>query len=146
MRCGKRMLLLVGILAELAINSASAQPAASLTGAYRCMHGCAPGFIGERAFITQNGWDLNIVTESGVPMRAWLDRYSPTNRIWVETLHQSAVYSSDGMTIQFDHGTVWDRVDDPHHAIIAYCARRFRSYDPGTETYLGHDGLRHSCP
>ena len=28
----------------------------------------------------------------------------------------------------------------------AYCARRFRSYDPGTGTYLGYDGERHSCP
>ena len=28
----------------------------------------------------------------------------------------------------------------------AYCARRFRSYDPGTGTYLGNDGERHSCP
>jgi hypothetical protein len=27
-----------------------------------------------------------------------------------------------------------------------YCARRFRSYDPATGTYLGYDGLRHSCP
>ena len=28
----------------------------------------------------------------------------------------------------------------------AYCAQRFRSYDPGSGTYLGYDGLRHSCP
>jgi hypothetical protein len=28
----------------------------------------------------------------------------------------------------------------------AYCAQRFRSYDPGSGTYLGSDGLRHSCP
>ena len=27
-----------------------------------------------------------------------------------------------------------------------YCARRFRSYDPESGTYLGRDGLRHSCP
>jgi hypothetical protein len=27
-----------------------------------------------------------------------------------------------------------------------YCASRFRSYDPATGTYLGHDGLRHPCP
>jgi BA14K-like protein len=29
---------------------------------------------------------------------------------------------------------------------VAYCARRFRSYDPGTGTYLGNDGARHPCP
>jgi hypothetical protein len=28
----------------------------------------------------------------------------------------------------------------------AYCAQRFRSYDPGSGTYLGNDGLRHPCP
>jgi hypothetical protein len=27
-----------------------------------------------------------------------------------------------------------------------YCQQRFRSYDPATGTYLGFDGLRHSCP
>ena len=25
------------------------------------------------------------------------------------------------------------------------CAQRFRSYDPGSGTFLGHDGQRHSC-
>jgi len=28
----------------------------------------------------------------------------------------------------------------------AYCVQRFRSYDPGSGTYLGNDGLRHTCP
>jgi hypothetical protein len=28
----------------------------------------------------------------------------------------------------------------------AYCAQRFRSYDPASGTYLGNDGLRHLCP
>jgi hypothetical protein len=27
-----------------------------------------------------------------------------------------------------------------------YCARRYRSYDPASGTYLGFDGLRHPCP
>lgn len=67
MRCGKWMLLLVGTLAGLAINSASAQPSVSLTGTYRCVQGCAPGFEGKTASITQNGWDLNIVTDLGWP-------------------------------------------------------------------------------
>jgi hypothetical protein len=26
-----------------------------------------------------------------------------------------------------------------------YCAQRYRSYDPASGTYLGHDGLRHPC-
>ncbi|HTS41243.1 MAG TPA: BA14K family protein [Xanthobacteraceae bacterium] len=31
-------------------------------------------------------------------------------------------------------------------AAIAYCMRRFRSYDPYSMTYLGYDGFRHPCP
>jgi hypothetical protein len=26
------------------------------------------------------------------------------------------------------------------------CASRYKSYDPSTGTFLGHDGLRHPCP
>jgi hypothetical protein len=29
---------------------------------------------------------------------------------------------------------------------VAYCMRRFRSYDPSSGTYLGVDGYRHPCP
>ncbi len=29
---------------------------------------------------------------------------------------------------------------------VAYCAQRFKSYDARSGTYLGYDGLRHSCP
>jgi hypothetical protein len=29
---------------------------------------------------------------------------------------------------------------------VAYCRQRFKSYDPGTGTYLGIDGTRHHCP
>jgi hypothetical protein len=29
---------------------------------------------------------------------------------------------------------------------VAYCMRRYRSYDPRSGTYLGFDGLRHPCP
>lgn len=28
----------------------------------------------------------------------------------------------------------------------SYCARRYRSYDPASGTYLGFDGIRHPCP
>jgi len=29
---------------------------------------------------------------------------------------------------------------------VAYCQQRFRSYDPGSGTYIGFDGVRHPCP
>lgn len=34
-------------------------------------------------------------------------------------------------------------VDDDE---IEYCMRRFKSYDPDSGTYMGYDGVRHSCP
>jgi hypothetical protein len=36
-------------------------------------------------------------------------------------------------------------VEDDSDA-IAYCVQRFRSYDVASQTYLGNDGERHSCP
>jgi BA14K-like protein len=29
---------------------------------------------------------------------------------------------------------------------VESCARRFRSYDPRTGTYVGYDGIRYPCP
>ena len=61
------------------------------------------------AYITQNGPELNVVTEAGVPSRAWSDWVNPANRIWIAALFQGAVFSPDGILIQFDNGTVWQR-------------------------------------
>ena len=74
---------------------------AGLSGQFQCIAGCAGG---GPAFVTQNGWDLNIVNEIGQPSRAWIDY---PGHIWVQSWNQGAVYSTDGMTIQFDNGTVW---------------------------------------
>lgn len=32
------------------------------------------------------------------------------------------------------------------NSAVAYCAQRFKSYNPATGTYLGYDGRRHACP
>ena len=142
-----KVLLAVGIVATALANSeASAQPAVDLTGTYRCVQGCTPGFENQPAYVTQNGSAINIVTESGQPSQAWSDWFAPTSRIWVETQQQGAVFSPDGLIIQFDHGAVWQRVVQPDPALVAFCARRYRSYDPITATYLGAEGLRHPCP
>ena len=74
-----------------------------LSGQFRCIAGCAGGLAGP-AFVTQNGWDLNLVNEIGQPSRAWIDY---PGHIWVRSWNEGAVYSADGMTIQFDNGTVW---------------------------------------
>jgi BA14K-like protein len=34
----------------------------------------------------------------------------------------------------------------PRNRGVAYCMRRFRSYDRESQTYLGYDGQRHYCP
>jgi len=74
-----------------------------LSGQFQCIAGCAGGVVGP-AFVTQNGWDLNLVNEIGQPSRAWVDY---PGHIWVQSWNEGAVYSADGMTIQFDNGTVW---------------------------------------
>jgi hypothetical protein len=95
----------VALLAALGSTSASAQ-STNLTGAYRCIQMCR-GVL--PAYITQNGPELNLLTEAGVPSRAWPDWYYPATRIWIDAYNQSAVYSPDGMLIQFDNGTIWQR-------------------------------------
>ena len=125
-------------LAALGITSASAQ--VLLSGEYQCVQNCVgPGV----AHVTQNGFELNLVNEVGQPSRAWIDY---PGHIWVQYWNEGAVYTPDGMAIQFDRGSVWQRVVEPTPDVVAYCARRFKSYDPGSGTYLGYDGLRHPCP
>jgi hypothetical protein len=34
----------------------------------------------------------------------------------------------------------------PAGSAVAYCLRRFKSFDPRSGTYLGYDGYRHPCP
>jgi hypothetical protein len=140
-----RLLSVVGILAAAATHGASAQPAVSLTGTYRCVQNCDPQLTGRSTYVTQNGWDINIANDAGVSVRGWIDWFSPT-RIWMESLNQGAVYSADGTTIQFDRGTVFARYTEPDPTVIAYCARRYRTYDPTTQTYLGRGYVRRPCP
>ena len=89
-------------------TDASAQ-VVNLTGRYRCVEMCAPGLAGQFGYITQNGWEMNIVNDAGEASRAWLDY---PGRIWVQRANQGAVYSPDGLTVQFDRGTVWQRVPE----------------------------------
>jgi len=90
-------------LAGLAASQASAQPA-DLSGTYRCVQHCAA--MGP-AFVTQNAWNLNLTNEAGQPSRAWIDW---PGHIWAESWNEGAVFSPDGMTIQFDRGSVWQRI------------------------------------
>ena len=93
------------VAAALAATPAVAQDV-NLTGRYQCVQNCVAIEPGRFAFITQYGRELNLVNEAGVPSRAWVDY---PGRIWVDRAQVGAVYSPDGMIIQFDNGTIWQR-------------------------------------
>ena len=101
----KMLSLTVGLVAAFVATGASAQTA-DLTGRYNCIAMCRGDL---QPYITQNGPELNVVTEAGIASRAWPDWYFPATRIWVDAMVQSAVYTPDGLVIQFDGGTVWRR-------------------------------------
>jgi len=98
--------MMAGLLAAtMAASDASAQ-GVDLSGRYRCVVLCTAGFEGAPAFVTQNGWNLNLLNEAGEPSRAWIDW---SGHIWVDRWQEGALFTADGITIQFDHGTIWQR-------------------------------------
>lgn len=105
----KRLSVVIGAIATLVATSASAQYV-NLTGTFRCIQNCRGDML---AYVTQNGPSLNLLTEAGVATRAWPDWYAPASRIWVDLYNISAVYTPDGMAIQFDNGTIWQRYVPP---------------------------------
>jgi hypothetical protein len=106
------------------LTGASAQ-VLNLTGQFQCVRLCLaapPAF----AYLTQADWELNLVNEAGVPSRAWIDY---PGHIWVAAWSEGAFYSPDGMTIQFDNGSVWQRVVEV--PVLAPAIRRhYRPYRP----------------
>ena len=97
--------VVIAASAALVATAALAQDV-NLTGRWQCIRMCASDAPGLFAFITQYGRELNVVNEVGMASRAWVDY---PGRIWVERADQGAIYSPDGMTIQFDNGTIWQR-------------------------------------
>jgi hypothetical protein len=96
----------IAMAAALSVTEAAAQvQGVDLNGRYRCLEQCL-GAPGSFAFVTQNGWELNVVNDGGVASRAWVDY---PGRIWVLQANQGAIYSPDGLRIQFDRGTIWQR-------------------------------------
>jgi hypothetical protein len=57
--------------------------------------------------------------------------------------YNDGYYADDGY---YDDGPTVAVVPDSGGDSPAYCAQRYRSYDPASGTYLGYDGLRHPCP
>jgi hypothetical protein len=107
------------MLVLLGTASASAQDV-NLTGRYICVQQCQGGVPGLSTFITQNGWELNLVNEVGQPSRGW---FNWGGRLWADNWNEGAVYSPDGMTVQFDNGAVWHRFVPPPVPLVAYPMR-----------------------
>jgi hypothetical protein len=99
-----QMMTALVALGALAAGNASAQEI-NLSGPYQCVVDCAGP---APAVVTQNGWDLNLVNEVGIPSRAWVDW---PGHIWAQGWNEGAIFSPDGMTIQFDRGSVWRRIE-----------------------------------
>jgi len=56
-----------------------------------------------------------------------------------------------GLGFDWKYPYIYEEIDErPPEAtppeVRRFCAQRFRSYDPISETYLGYDGRRHPCP
>ncbi len=70
-------------LAALAMAAATASAASAqvlnLSGQFQCVKVCAAG-PPALAYITQTGWQMNLVNEAGIPSRAWIDY---PGHIWV---------------------------------------------------------------
>src|ERR1700733_6761940 len=113
MRC---LPLVIGAVAAVT-SGAAAQPM-NLTGTYRCIQDCRDGYLGAPAFVTQNGDQLNLVTETGESYRAWPDVTAPKRGIWIGARNESAVYSPDGIRFQFDDGRVWQRDFGPPPGVL----------------------------
>src|SRR5262245_15223758 len=105
----KMVLGAIAMSAALCATEAAAQvQGVNLNGRYRCMAQCL-GAPGSFAVVTQNGWELNLVNDAGQASRAWVDY---PGRIWILQPNQGAIYSPDGLRIQFDGGTIWQRAPD----------------------------------
>jgi hypothetical protein len=92
-----------------ALSAPASAQSINLTGVYKCVQMCPEGLVGHRAYVTQNGPDVDLLNEAGRPARAWPDGFAPATRIWIDAWNEGAVYSPDGMIIQFDNGTIWRR-------------------------------------
>ncbi len=103
----RRALVIVAALGCMTASPADAQ-GVNLTGRYVCVNCPAPR--PKIGFITQSGWNLNLVNEAGESSRGYVDY---PGRIWAPDWNQGAMVSPDGMTIQFDRGSVWRRIIDP---------------------------------
>ena len=115
-----RILLVLTVVA-LPVADAVSQTIVDLTGRYRCVHLCRDGALGAVTFVTQNGREMNLLNEVGEPSRGWIEA---NGRIWAQSWNEGAVFSPDGVVIQFDRGTIWQRDLGETEPMVAPPSRR----------------------
>jgi hypothetical protein len=114
-------------------------------------------------------WNGNHTAWNGAGGGAWRGGYRRDHdgRFWPGAVAAGAViggaiaandaYAYYGGPAYYDAPAYYDDqyADDGAVAVVpapvgddsaAYCAQRYRSYDPASGTYLGYDGQRHPCP
>ncbi len=124
MKASLMMLVGAATILTMSLTGATAQ-VLNLTGEFQCVRLCLVG-PPALSYLTQADWQLNLVNEADVPSRGWIDY---PGHSWVEAWNEGAFYSPDGMTIQFDNGTVWQRVIEV--PVVAPVIRRHhRHYRP----------------
>jgi hypothetical protein len=122
------------------LTSASAQ-VLNLTGQFQCVQQC---FAGPPAFayLTQADTEMSLVNEAGLPSHGWIDY---PGHIWVAAWNEGAFYSPDGMIIQFDNGSVWQRVVEV--PIVAPAVRHhYRHSTTVTRTMTARPGVLAAAP
>jgi len=92
------------VLTAAGIPTVASAQSDNLTGQYVCIRACTD--VTAPAFVTQNGSNLRLSTTGGQSTYAWVDY---PGHIWIEPWYEGALFSPDGMTIQFDRGAVWQR-------------------------------------
>jgi len=105
MKVGMMTLFGAATVIAASMTGASAQ-VLNLSGQFQCVKQFDAG-PPALAYLAQADWQLNLLNEAGIPSRGWIDY---PGHLWAEAWNEGAIYSPDGMTIQFDRGTVWQRV------------------------------------
>jgi hypothetical protein len=101
----KHSIKMLSVALTMFATNAMAQ-GVDLSGRYQCVQLCRPGFETAPAYVTQNGWNLNVIDEAGDSSRAWVDW---PGHIWVPNWPEGATFSPDGVTIHFVRGRIWHR-------------------------------------
>lgn len=128
----------------------------SFVGGMGSRQGISPSFSGTRGAVTAGNWQGGSGNWSG---RHWNHRHHRHGGFWPGFAAGAAI---GGIGSYAYYGNRYGYYDDPYYygyydeptvAVVqdggrddAYCAQRFKSYDPASGTYLGYDGKRHPCP